>query len=102
MAANQHYVPRFLLRNFCAGAKPRIWASDKSTGKSFETTVENVAAERDFYEAKIDDRVLSMEEGLSELAGKASRVIERIIASRSIGGLSEDDRVVIAETRPSA
>jgi hypothetical protein len=96
MASNQHYVPRFLLRNFCAGARPRIWAYDKSTGKSFETTVDNVAAERNFYETKIGDSILSLEERLSKLESKASVIIDRIVQDRSIGGLSGDDRIEIA------
>jgi len=96
MAAIHHYVPRFLLKNFCAGRKPRIWAYDKSTDKSFETTVDNIAAERDFYQAKIGSRILSMEEGLGTLETKASIILEQIIADRSIGGLSQDDRIVIA------
>jgi hypothetical protein len=50
MAAIRHYVPRFLLRNFCTGKKLKLWPYDKSTAKSFETNIQNVAGERDFYE----------------------------------------------------
>lgn len=67
MAPVQHYVPRFPLRNFCAGEKPKIWAFDKNTGKSFETNVRNVAGERDFYDLSVGDATLSLEEGLSKL-----------------------------------
>ena len=96
MASNQHYVPRFLLRHFCAGARPRIWAYDKSTGKSFETSVDNVAVERNFYDAKIGDSILSLEEGLSKLESRASVIIDRIVEDRDIGALSGDDRIEIA------
>lgn len=71
MATVQHYVPRFLLRNFCVGAKSQLWAYDKSTGKSFKTAVENVAGERDFYELTFGGS-LSLEEGLSRLEAAAS------------------------------
>ena len=96
MAAIQHYVPRFLLRNFCTGKKPKLWAYDKSTAKSFETNIQNVAGERDFYEAEIGDRILSLEEGLSAMESKTAAIIDRILAKRSIGDLSDDDRVQIA------
>lgn len=46
MAAIHHYVPRFLLKNFCSGTKRKPWAYDKSTGKSFETSIHNVAGDR--------------------------------------------------------
>jgi hypothetical protein len=96
MAPVQHYVPQFLLRNFCAGAKPRIWAYDKSTGKSFETNVRNIAGEREFYDLTVGDATLSLEEGLSKLETQAGAVIDRIIGARNLGVLSEDDRAVLA------
>lgn len=96
MAAIQHYVPRFLLRNLCTGNKRKLWAYDKSTAKSFETNIQNVAGERDFYEAAIGDRILSLEEGLSAMESKTAAIIDRILAQRSIGDLSDDDRIQIA------
>src|SRR5215204_4702509 len=96
MAAVQHYVPQFLLRNFCTGEKPKIWAYDKKTGRSFETNVRNVAGEREFYELPVGDATLSLEQGLSDLETRAGAVINRIISERSLGVLSEDDRVLLA------
>jgi hypothetical protein len=96
MAAIQHYLSRFLLKNFCTGKGPKLWAYDKSTGKSFETNIQNVAGERDFYEAEIGDRVLSLEEGLSAMESKTAPIIDRILAQQSIGDLSDDDRIQLA------
>ena len=96
MATIGHYVPQFLLDNFCAPGKNTLWAYDKSTGKSFQTSVRNIARERDYYEAEIGGRILSLEEALSNLEGKAGVIIGRIIASRCIGGLSEQERIVLA------
>ena len=96
MAPVQHYVPQFLLRNFCAGAKPKIWAFDKNTGKSFETNVRNIAGEREFYDLSVGDATLSLEEGLSKLETQAGTVIDRIIGARSLGVLSDDDRELLA------
>jgi hypothetical protein len=96
MAAIHHYVPQFLLRNFCVGAKPKLWTYDKSTGKSFETNVRNIAGERDFYELTAGEATVSLEEGLSRLETQAASVIDRIISARSLGVLSEEDRVLLA------
>jgi hypothetical protein len=96
MASVQHDGPQLLLRNFCAGAKPKIWAYDKSTGSSFETNVRNIAGEREFYDLTVGDATLSLEEGLSKLETQAGAVIDRIIGARSLGVLSEDDRNLLA------
>jgi hypothetical protein len=96
MAAIHHYVPRFLLKRFCSGDKPRIWGYDKQTGKSFQTNVENVAGERNFYQLEIGEDTLSLEDGLSEYESRAALLIERIVAERDIGWLSEESRNTLA------
>jgi hypothetical protein len=73
-----------------------LWAYDKSTAKSFETSIQSVAGERDFYAGEIGDRILSLEEGLGAMESKTAIIIDRILAQRSIGGLSDDDRIQIA------
>jgi hypothetical protein len=98
MPAIAHYIAQCLLKNFCTGKKARLWAYDKSNGKSFQTTVGSVAAERDFYKAEIDGVILSLEEGLSEMEGRSKAIIDRIIADRSIGTLTENDHR--ADRRP--
>ncbi len=95
--AVDHYVPRFLLKNFSVDPnKPQVWAYDKSTGRSFRTNVRNIAAEKGFYRLEVGGRTLSLEEGLSTLEDKTAAIIQRIVGARSIGGLSDDDRIVIA------
>jgi hypothetical protein len=95
--AVDHYVPQFLLKNFSVDPnKPQVWAYDKSTGRSFRTNVRNIAAEKGFYRLEVGGRTLSLEEGLSTLEDKTATIIQRIIGARSIGGLSEYDRIVIA------
>ena len=96
----EHYVPRLLLKNFCTGKKLKLWAYDKSTGKSFETNIQNVARERDFYEVEIGSRTLSLEEGLGAMESNTAAVIDRILAQRSIGSLSENDRIRLRCSSP--
>ena len=42
----QHYVPRFLLKNFTHGKKPKIFVYDKSNDGCFHANIKNIAARR--------------------------------------------------------
>src|SRR3954447_22384269 len=46
---NQHYVPQFYLKAFCADGKS-LFVFDKATRCSFETGVANIASEQRFYD----------------------------------------------------
>ena len=96
MPAVQHYVPRFLLRNFCVGEEPCLWVYDKKSDKKFKTSVERIAGERGFYEVTVGDVELSLEEGLSRLESESSKVINRIITTKSIGVLNDEERTTLA------
>jgi hypothetical protein len=52
-AGIQHYVPQFLLRNFCGRGKSRLFAFGRATGKVFEPRVRNVGGEHGFYDIEI-------------------------------------------------
>ncbi|HEV7658663.1 MAG TPA: DUF4238 domain-containing protein [Allosphingosinicella sp.] len=48
-AADQHYVPKFILRQFLADEKnERVNVYDKHEGQTFVTSIKNVMAERRF------------------------------------------------------
>ena len=47
---NQHFVPRFYLKNF-TDSNDKIFVYDKTTYKVFQTAVENVACENYFYDS---------------------------------------------------
>lgn len=96
MAAVQHYVPQFLLKNFCSGTKRQIWAFDKHTNNSFLTNIQNVAGERNYYELKIGDQTLSLEPSLSSVESEVAPLFDRIIAERSIGWLLTAERELLA------
>jgi hypothetical protein len=46
---NQHYVPRFYLKNF-TNSDDKIFVFDKTSDKVFQTAVENIACENYFYD----------------------------------------------------
>jgi|SRR3972149_1443164 len=92
----QHYVPRFLLKNFAHGKKPKIFAYDKSNDKRFHTNIKNVAAENGFYDLEVEDGVLTMEPNLAHLEANTSGIIKKLIKDRNIKSLSEDEVAILA------
>ncbi len=56
MTQNQHYVPKFILRQFLADADgERVAVYDKKTDKTFVTSIRNVMAENRFNDFLFDD-----------------------------------------------
>ena len=75
----QHYVPRFILKNFnCGrkGKKPQVWVFDKHTGNKFRSNIENVAAENSFYDFNFEGIELTVEQTLSESGISTTRYTE--------------------------
>lgn len=63
-AQNQHYVPKFILRNFLANEKrEQVHVFRKPTQKGFTTSIDNIMAERRFHEFHVDDDVIASFEG---------------------------------------
>jgi hypothetical protein len=93
---NQHYVPRFLLRNFSEQDKKqkddKIWAFDKSNSSIFCTNLRNLAAERGFYDIEGDEGLAATESLLSELEDQAARALRKIVEDRGLGKLSSAER----------
>lgn len=92
----QHYVPRFLLKNFARGKKPKIWGYDKSNDKQFHTNIKNVAAENGFYDLEVEDGVLTFEPGLAHLEANTSGIIKKLVTERSIRTLDEHEVAILA------
>ena len=87
----QHYIPRFLLREFGRGkkGKERICVYDKQTGRVFQTKISEIGAELGFY----DIQGVSLDEHLKEIETSASREIHRIVKRHS---LRDVDRPLVA------
>ncbi len=86
----QHSVPRLLLRQFCVDGALDV--HELETGRTFSTSPEQVGVERGYYNVDIARQVLSAESWLSEVEGKASQVLSRIIADpESFASLSSDE-----------
>lgn len=92
----QHYVPKFLLRNFGTGKKDQLWVFDKSSGRSFQTNAKNVASESRFYDFVVDGADHSLEDALSRIESEAKPVMERILQDDSVRATSAQDRALLA------
>lgn len=91
---NQHYVPKFILKKFSSGKKPKIWAFDKSNDKVFKTNVKNIASEKGFYEFIIPEiessETVSMEKHLSSIEAMASPVFKKICSDKNLKDLTKE------------
>lgn len=88
----QHYVPRFLLRNFGTGKKDKLFAFDKQSDRSFPTNVKNVAAESRFYNFDLEEHEFTIEPGLERIESIAKPVIKSILDADSLGKQSVQDK----------
>jgi hypothetical protein len=96
LGGQQHYVPRFLLKNFTHSKKPKVFVYDKSNDKRFHTNIKNVAAESGFYDLDLKDVFLTMEPSLARLETSASRIVEKLLKDRNVKLLNENERVVLS------
>jgi hypothetical protein len=94
-AKTQHYVPKFLLKNFASTGNEQLFVFDKKEERAFRANIRKVAAENGLYDLELPDGKVSAEPMLSKLEGDASRAIEKLLKAQNIRALSEDDRIVI-------
>lgn len=88
----QHYVPQFILRNFCVGGKKQLFAFDKKEEKSFKTNIKNIASENGFYDFEIEGKELSLEYPLSNLESNVSKIIHKIVSNEKLSVISDSEK----------
>ncbi|HUP92914.1 MAG TPA: DUF4238 domain-containing protein [Solimonas sp.] len=93
----QHYVPRFLLKQFGTGKKDYVWVFDKHRQKAFQVSARKIAAEHGFYDFSFMGETLSIEEGLSKLETLAAKVLADVIDNRTLAELDATSKGVLAE-----
>ncbi|MBD1362983.1 DUF4238 domain-containing protein [Mucilaginibacter sp. ZT4R22] len=83
MVKNQHYVPRFYLRQF-ENDQGQCWAFHKDTEKAFPTSVANIASEGYFYDDQKLDQITGVnqfvENYLGELEAAFSPFLTKFLA----------------------
>ena len=98
---NQHYVPQFLLKNFSSRERKFIWAYDKNEKYSIknqikERPIKKVASEEYFYDQNENNEIVSYEYALQKIEGEAAPIIQKIIETKNIGDLSEQERKTLS------
>jgi hypothetical protein len=96
VARKHHYVPQCYLKGFAVQRRKtnQLVVFDCKSGKTFEASTANVAAERDFNRVDIEGhRPDVLETTMAELESQIALALERIIAARSIR--QEDDRAFL-------
>lgn len=90
MAENQHYVPQFLLRNFCR--KEQVHIFELGTQKIFRTNIRNIMAERDYNVTSLQNGYfIDFENRFTYIESLAGPVITKIIETEDVTALSADD-----------
>lgn len=90
-AQNQHYVPKFILRQFLADeAKEQVRVYDKHEDKVFSTSIKNVMAERRFNEFQFDDDwMVDFEPVAGAVEDQVLPAYRAVIQSRRLDGSPE-------------
>lgn len=92
----QHYVPRFLLKNFGLPGKDQVHVFDKREGRVFQANVAKIAAETGLYDIKLPAGIVSAESALSNLEGAASAAINKILLKQSVKAIDQEGTAVLA------
>ena len=95
----QHWVPKAYLRAFCTSPVEReqIYAYDLMEGRSFKTSIANVAVKRNFYTLGVDSEQPSyvVETALSRIESEVKPVFDRINTRENLI-LSPGERKVLS------
>lgn len=96
-AQNQHFVPKFILRNFLQNPnKDRVNVFSKSTSRTFQTSVKNIMAERRFHEFRIDDGyIASFEDSICRVEDNLLPTYRALVERRKFDG-SAEEKVLLA------
>lgn len=90
-----HYVPQFLLRNFCAGDNKKIYVFDKKKINVFSSSTKNIAHENNFYNDDGMGYQESTELKLGGIENQCAPIIERIINEESLININKLEQAMI-------
>ena len=98
---NQHYVPQFLLKKFSSKGRKFIWAYDKNEKYNInnlikERPIKKVASEEYFYDQNKNNKIGSYEYVLQQVEDATAPIIEKIIETKNIIDLSEEERKTLS------
>lgn len=94
---HQHFVPKFLQRNFLTKGQEMLWLYDCGNNRFMELHPTNIAVKKNLYTLKsphLHDQRYAVENALAILEGKASSALAKIRRHRDI---SQEERNAISE-----
>ncbi|MBP2850466.1 DUF4238 domain-containing protein [Dickeya oryzae] len=97
----QHTVPRFLLENFAISSEKKkrakqVFALNKQTRHVIKMNVNDATVHSRFYNLHDHPKIVSLESLLCLYEGRGATVIRKLISTKNIWGLSEEERSVLA------
>jgi hypothetical protein len=93
---NQHWVPRFLIRNF-ADTDGRVFCYDIHADRVAKRPPKYVASEQGFNNFMLDGEAISFEDKLEKIETRAAPILKRIGSSQSLSNFSSEERQGVAE-----
>lgn len=93
-----HFVPQAQLRHFAADLERRsIFVFDKSSGKTFSTSIANAGSENDFNTVIVGGGRWNFEHLFAEVDSRSARLIAEIIERRSVAWLGPEGRLALVD-----
>ena len=93
---NQHWVPKFLIKNFADG-DGRVFRLDIHTNRVTKPPPKRAASERGFNDFQVSGEVVSFEDRLEKFETRAAPVIRRIVHDRELTAVDAEDKRLVAE-----
>ncbi|MEQ1705024.1 MAG: DUF4238 domain-containing protein [Rickettsiales bacterium] len=96
MLQNQHYIPKFLLKNF-VDTDGRMFCFNTRTNSIKKLPPKNAGSHLNFYEFSIHGKIVSFEDKLQIIETKSAPAFHKIINSNSLSNMTNEDRMFIAD-----
>lgn len=93
---NQHWVPKFLIKQF-ADTDGRVFCMDIQSGKISKPPPRRAASGVGFNNFIIDGVSVSFEDRLEKIETAAAPILKRIIEAKSVANLGSEERGRVAE-----
>jgi hypothetical protein len=93
---NQHWVPKFLIKNFVA-ADGRVFCLNVQTDEITKLPPKRAASSIGFNDFLMGGETVSFEDHLEKIETSAAPILRQIVSARSVAGLSEAHRKGVAD-----
>ena len=78
-----HYVPQFLLKEFCIPSQKQIHVYDKLEKRAFKSNIKDIAAETNFYAVKKPQHEVNLENFMTSIEIDSSKAIQKLLKEKT-------------------